>query len=82
MIWVYIWETFLFVDRLLNILAYWIPMPGGHRLGSGKYETLCRHWHRLHRRHNCLWAADFCFLLSFVDCDHCKKAAEGYEEEC
>ena len=63
------------LDRDLNEQTAWIPMPGGHALGSGKRETYCAYWHRL----DVWWANGFCRLIDFIDCDHCKKSAEEYE---
>ena len=51
-----VWRALIALDKALNVLFLSIPMPGGARLGSGRWETLCRHWHRLDHLSQIGWA--------------------------
>ena len=72
-----LWQALLAIDCALNVLFQFVPMPGA-QLGSGRWETLCRHWHRLEHRHGIWWAGKVCAFVgwAFRDCEHCKKASE------
>jgi len=55
--WARDWRALIALDKALNVLCFLIPMPQRTRLGSGRWETLRRHWHRLERSSQTGWAA-------------------------
>jgi hypothetical protein len=70
-------RTLIKLDRDLNKLSHAVLMPQGTRLGSGKDETFCAHWHTLETQ-GVLWAKGACWLLDKIDCEHCKKSHDEY----
>lgn len=55
-------------------------MPHGTTFGSGKWETLSKHWAMLTIQ-EIPWAKRTCHLLQYIECDHCLNKLKSYFEE-
>lgn len=70
---------FYALSRVLNVLLHPIPMPQNTRLGSGHYETLCVHMHRLSRQ-GIVWAQIACAVIDAPFPHHCEDQGKLYDD--